>query len=74
MVFQCINIRQVPWEVLKTEAEGTWRTLMYENPCLIPIICHANERNLSAITVKGQANLFIVHYVLKSVFKTTVKL
>ena len=20
MVFQCINIRQVPWEVLKTEA------------------------------------------------------
>ena len=22
MFFQCINIRQVPWEVLKTEAEG----------------------------------------------------
>ena len=22
MVFQCINIRKVPWEVLKTEAEG----------------------------------------------------
>ena len=22
MVFQCINICQVPWEVLKTEAEG----------------------------------------------------
>ena len=22
MGFQCINIRQVPWEVLKTEAEG----------------------------------------------------
>ena len=22
MVFQCINIRHVPWEVLKTEAEG----------------------------------------------------
>ena len=22
MVFQCINIRQVPWKVLKTEAEG----------------------------------------------------
>ena len=20
--FQCVNIRQVPWEVLKTEAEG----------------------------------------------------
>ena len=22
MVFQCINIRQVPWKVLKTEASG----------------------------------------------------
>ena len=22
MIFQCINIRQVPWEVLKTEAVG----------------------------------------------------
>ena len=22
MVFQCINIRQVPWEVLKTSASG----------------------------------------------------
>ena len=22
MVFQCINIRQVPWEVLKTTASG----------------------------------------------------
>ena len=22
MVFSCMNIRQVPWEVLKTEAEG----------------------------------------------------
>ena len=22
MVFSCINIRQVPWEVLKNEAEG----------------------------------------------------
>ena len=22
MVFQCINIRQVPWEVLKTVASG----------------------------------------------------
>ena len=22
MGFQCINIRQVPWEVLKTETEG----------------------------------------------------
>ena len=30
--FSCINIRQVPWEVLKTEAEGsqeTWRMLMH---------------------------------------------
>ena len=45
-VFQCINIRQVPWEVLKTAASGlgfntshgTWRMLMHENPCLIPIL------------------------------------
>ena len=22
MVFQCINIRQIPWEVLKIEASG----------------------------------------------------
>ena len=22
MIFQCINIRQVPWEVLKTAASG----------------------------------------------------
>ena len=27
--FSCINIRQVPREVLKTEAEGTWRMLMH---------------------------------------------
>ena len=26
--FQCINIRQVPWEVLKTEAEGHVRSLL----------------------------------------------
>ena len=38
MVFQCINIRQFPWEVLKTEAEGNWRMLMHEKPCLIPIL------------------------------------
>ena len=31
MVFECINIRQVPWEVLKTAV------LMHEKPCLIPI-------------------------------------
>ena len=49
--FSCINIRQVPWEVLKTEAEGTWRMLMHwknifyryyciktENICYICII------------------------------------
>ena len=38
MVFQCINIRQVPWEVLKTAVSGTWRMLMHEKPCLIPIL------------------------------------
>ena len=42
--FQCINIRQVPREVLKTAASifntsfGTWRMLMHEKPCLIPIL------------------------------------
>ena len=30
--FSCINIRQIPWEVLKTEAECT------EKPCSIAII------------------------------------
>ena len=46
MVFQCINIRQVPWEVLKTAAfasvfntsHGTWRMLMHKKPCLISIL------------------------------------
>ena len=46
MVFQCINIRQVTWEVLKTAAfglgfntsHGTWRMLMHAKPCLIPIL------------------------------------
>ena len=27
--FSCINIRQVPWKVLKTAAQGTWRMLMH---------------------------------------------
>ena len=41
--FQCINVRQVPWEVLKTAAfgntsHGTWQMLMHEKPCLIPIL------------------------------------
>ena len=37
--FHCINIRQVPWEVLKTTAfGGSWRMLMHEKPlCLIPL-------------------------------------
>ena len=46
MVFQCINIRQVPWEVLKTTAFGLGfqhlpRDLANINawkPCLIPIL------------------------------------
>ena len=45
MVFQCINIRQVPWEVLKTAASGLGfqhlpRDLvkMHEKTCLIPIV------------------------------------
>ena len=43
MVFQCINIHQVPWEVLKprpptpvfSTSHGTGRMLMHEKPCLI---------------------------------------
>ena len=46
MVFQCINIRKVPWEVLKTAAFGLGfqhlpqdlANLMHEKPCLIPIL------------------------------------
>ena len=44
--FQCINIRQVPREVLKPQPPasvfntflGIWRMLMHEKPCLIPIV------------------------------------
>ena len=51
MVFQCINIRQVPREVLKTVASGlvfntslgTWRMLMHEKPCLIPILIQISQ-------------------------------
>ena len=51
MVFQCINIRQIPWEMLKTAAfalgfqhpHGTWRMLMHEKPCLIPILTGAKK-------------------------------
>ena len=38
MVFQCINIRQVPWEVLKTAAEGPLGMLMHEKPMFDPYI------------------------------------
>ena len=43
MVFQCINIRQVPWEVLKTAASGlvthgVWRMLMHEKNIFDPYI------------------------------------
>ena len=46
MAFQCINIRQVPMKVLKPRppatvfntSNGTWRMLMHEKPCLIPIV------------------------------------
>ena len=36
IVFQYINVCQVPREVLKTSL-GTWQTLMHEKQCLIPI-------------------------------------
>ena len=53
MVFQCINNRQVPLEVLKTEAEvfntfhGTWRMLMHEKTCLIPIFLGSSSFGVS---------------------------
>ena len=51
MFFQCINIRQVPWEVLKTAAFGlgfqhlprdlanvnAWKTMF--DPCIIVGVC-----------------------------------
>ena len=57
MVFQCINIRQVPWEVLKTEAEGlgfqhlprdpanvnAWKTMFY--PYIIIKYYRRNSNN-----------------------------
>ena len=57
MDFQCINIRKVPWEVLKTSASAsvfnsslrTWRMLMHENPCLIPIFMHATYMKMLEI-------------------------
>ena len=33
MVFQCINIRQVPWEVLETEAFGLRSNVVFQ--CII---------------------------------------
>ena len=55
MVFQCINIRQVPWEMLKTAAFGlgfqhlprdlandnAWKTMFdpYNLPCQLKLNC-----------------------------------
>ena len=42
-VFSCINICQLPWEVLKTEAEGTWRMLMHWKPMFDRDYCIKSE-------------------------------
>ena len=60
MVFQCINIRQVPREVLKTAASGlcfqhslgTWRMFMHEKPCLIPIKLFLQPIKLREMRIK----------------------
>ena len=54
MVFQCINIRQVPWEVLKTAASslgfqhphGTWRMLMHWKEASVFNTSHGTWRML----------------------------
>ena len=67
MVFQCINIRQVPWEVLKTMAFGLGfkhlprdlRMLMHEKPCLIPVLyaaCLHSSDDLLLFIVKKKPN------------------
>ena len=43
LVFKCINVRQVPQEMLKSQAthlvfnisRETWRTLIHDKPCLV---------------------------------------
>ena len=48
--FSCINIRQVPWEVLKTAeaavfntSQGTWRMLMHWKPMFDRYYCIKTE-------------------------------
>ena len=52
MFFQCINICQVPWEVLKTEAEGVsgWFFLLL---CFIDKIHVFNENSETMIRRSG---------------------
>ena len=46
MVFQCINVCQVPRPSASVfnSSLGTWQTLMHEKPCLIPILISDNSR------------------------------
>ena len=62
MVFQCINIHQVPWEVLKPRplaavfntSQGTWQMLMYEKPCLFPILLkHHHMKIALSVQIKS---------------------
>ena len=48
-VFSCINVRQVPWEVLKTEAEGLPRDLANVNALkkhVRSLLLHTNGKHL----------------------------
>ena len=42
--FQYINIRQVPWASVLNTSHGTWRMLMHEKPCLIPILQYPTNK------------------------------
>ena len=55
MFFQCINIRQIPWEasVFNTSL-GTWRILMHAKPCLIPILAYSWGRHAILVADKGR--------------------
>ena len=78
---RCDNISQIPWEVLKTPSasvfntsHGTWRMLMHEKPCLIPILCEKKaipqefkDATLSTYS-KGKGTLKSVTFIKASLY------
>ena len=58
--FSCINIRQVPWEVLKTDtSHGTWQMLMHWKSMFSCYYCIKTE-NICYIS------RYILHYFVSS--------